>query len=612
MQVTPRSTTLRARHIPPLANLRRLPDHTPPTEDTTHQVTTGSDMNHYARDLPEELFQGIIAIAADAVICVDQAQHIILFNQSAERIFGYTPSEVMGGPLAILLPDQARSVHANHVAHFGRSPEGARSMGQRGEIMGRRKSGELFPAEASISKLDVAGRRIYTAVLRDITERRRAEDELSRSMDRERAARDAAETAERRSAFLADASALLDASLDYQTTLQNLADLVVPKLADVCFIDVTDRDGASRVASAARSAKLGRTAHALHQFPRHTEEPYLTRESVVFGRSVLVREVTESALAKVTQHADHLRLLLALEPRSYMTTPLRARGHTLGAMAFIATGESRDFTQNDLAFAEQLAIRAAMAVDNARLYGEAQRATRARDELLGIVSHDLRNPLSAISMCASTLEEEMPVAGEGPRYLVSTIAESAGWMNRLIQDLLDVTSVETGRLSMDRSAESVDGILARLDKMFSPAARDAGIQLVSNSERSLPRVMADAERILQVLANLVANALKFTPAGGEIVVHAQSCPDDPKLVCFEVRDSGSGIPPEQLPHVFDRFWQARRGARQRGTGLGLAISKGIVEAHGGTMGAESEVGRGSTFRFTVPVAPAATAPSPTL
>jgi signal transduction histidine kinase len=124
--------------------------------------------------------------------------------------------------------------------------------------------------------------------------------------------------------------------------------------------------------------------------------------------------------------------------------------------------------------------------------------------------------------------------------------------------------------------------------------------------------MADAERIMQVLANLVANALKFTPSGGEIVVHAESCPIDPKFVCFEVRDSGSGIPPEQLPHVFDRFWQARRGARQRGTGLGLAISKGIVEAHGGTMGAESEVGRGSTFRFTVPVAPAATAPSPTL
>lgn len=555
-----------------------------------------------ARDLPEELFPGIIAIAADAVICVDQAQRIILFNASAERIFGYSAPEVMGEPLEILLPDQARSLHSRQVERFGRSPEGSRRMGERGEIEGRRKGGEVFPAEASISKLDVAGRRIYTAVLRDITERKRAEAELARLMDRERAARDAAETAERRSAFLADASALLDASLDYQTTLQNLADLVVPKLADVCFIDVIDHEDASRVASAATSLELSRTAHALHRFPRQSDEPYLTRESIVFGRSVLVRQATESALAKVTQHPDHLRLLLALGPRSYMTTPLRARGRTLGAMAFIAAGESRDYTQNDLAFAEHLAGRAAMAVDNARLYGEAQRATRARDELLGIVSHDLRNPLSAISMCASALEEEMPPAGESLRYMVSTIAESAGWMNRLIQDLLDMASVETGRLSMDRSAESVDDILTRLEMTFSAPAKDAGVHLVIGSDRSLPPVMADSERILQVLANLVANALKFTPSAGEIAVHAEACPDDPKLVRFTVRDNGCGIPPDQLPHVFDRFWQARRGARQRGTGLGLAISKGIVEAHGGTMGAESEVGRGSIFRFTIPVA----------
>jgi signal transduction histidine kinase len=277
-------------------------------------------------------------------------------------------------------------------------------------------------------------------------------------------------------------------------------------------------------------------------------------------------------------------------------------------MAFIATGESRDYTQNDLGFAEHLASRAAMAVDNARLYGEAQRATRARDELLGIVSHDLRNPLSAISMCASALEEEMPAAGEASRYLVSTIAESAGWMNRLIQDLLDMASVETGRLSMDRNAKSVNDILAPLEKMFSPPAKDAGVHLLIGAESSLPLLMADSERILQVLANLVANAIKFTPAGGEIAVHAGACQNDTKLVCFTVRDSGCGIPPEQLPHVFDRFWQARRGARQRGTGLGLAISKGIVEAHGGSMDAESEVGRGSTFRFTLPVAPPSAAP----
>jgi signal transduction histidine kinase len=206
-------------------------------------------------------------------------------------------------------------------------------------------------------------------------------------------------------------------------------------------------------------------------------------------------------------------------------------------------------------------------------------------------------------MCASALEEEMSNAGESLRYMVSRIIESAGWMNRLIQDLLDIASVETGRLSIDRRPERVEDILVRFEMMFSPPAKDAGVHLVISAERSLSPVMADSERVLQVLANLAANALKYTPSGGEIAVHVEALPVNPALVRFTVRDGGCGIPPEQLPHVFDRFWQARRGASQRGTGLGLAISRGIVEAHGGTMDAESEVGRGSTFRFTLPTAP---------
>jgi PAS domain S-box-containing protein len=547
-----------------------------------------------------ELFPGIIALSADAVVCVDREQRIVLFNRSAERIFGYSAQEVEGEPLEMLIPERARAPHARHVEEFGVSSVASRRMGERGEITGRRKSGEIFPAEASISRLDLKGRRIYAAVLRDITELRRAEAELAQVMQRERAARDAAEVAERRSAFLADASALLDSSLDYSTTLQSLADLVVPKLADVCFIDVIEDDRASRVASAATSQELRRTAHDLHQFPRRSDQPYLTRESIVFGRSVLVREALPSALTRVTQHPEHLRLLLELEPRSYMTTPLRARGHTLGAMAFIATGKSRGYTQRDLAFSEQLARRAAMAVDNARIYGEAQRATRARDEILGIVSHDLRNPLSAISMCASALEEDMPDAGDSIRYLVNTITESAGWMNRLIQDLLDIASIETGGLSMDRRDESVADLFTHLEMLFATPARSTGVRLTIDAEPRLPPIVADGERILQVLANLMANALKFTPEGGEIAVRAQATTDDPARIRFTVRDSGCGIPPEQLPHIFDRFWQARRGARERGTGLGLAISKRIVETHGGTMYAESEVGRGSTFTFTLP------------
>jgi len=552
--------------------------------------------------LPEALYRGIIAISSDAIICVDRAQKIILFNHGAERIFGYAREEALGMQLDNLLPGRYRSAHGRHVREFGESQVPARQMGERGEIVGLRKSGEEFPAEASISRVEVGGNAFYTAVLRDISQRRRAEDDRARLMERERDARRSAEAAERRASFLADASEALDRSLDYSTTLQSLADLVVPRIADVCFIDVLEHGSVRRVASAAASPSLSATAQRLHAFPRRSDEPYLTRESIASGRAVLVREANRRSFERVTQHPDHLRLLLELEPRSYITVPLLARGRTLGAMAFIVSGESPTYTPADLALAKELGRRAAFAVDNSRLYGMAQDATRARDEILGIVSHDLRNPLSAIMMCTGALDEGLPDASDSIRYMITAIADSASWMNRLIQDLLDMASVESGRLSIELRAVPIDQILSQLEMTFAPAAKDAGIELVIASRPALPPVLVDSERILQVLANMVANSLKFTPAGGTITVGADTIADDPAHLRVSVSDTGSGIPPEQLPHVFDRFWQARRGARQRGTGLGLAISRGIVEAHGGAIVAESQVGHGSTFHFTLPIA----------
>jgi PAS domain S-box-containing protein len=553
--------------------------------------------------LPEALYRGIISISSDAIICVDRTQRIILFNHGAERIFGYASDEVLGKSLSFLLPERYRPAHGRQVREFGASEVAARQMGERGEILGLRKDGEEFPAEASISRVEMDGKAFYTAVLRDISERRRAEDDRARLMERERDARRTAEAAQRRASFLADATEALDASLDYSTTLQNLADLAVPRISDVCFIDILEHDTARRVASAASSPTLAATAQRLHAFPRKSDEPYLTRESMVSGRAVLVREATRRSLERVTQHPDHLQLLLELHPRSYLTVPLLARGRTLGAIALIATTESPTYTPVDLSLAEELGRRAALAVDNSRLYGMAQDATRAREEILGIVSHDLRNPLSAIMMCSSALVDGMAGADESLRYMVTAIADSASWMNRLIQDLLDMASIESGRLSMERRPEPVEQILTQLDMTFATGAKDADIVLGIGAQPGLPPVLVDGERILQVLANLVANSLKFTPRGGEIRVLASSIAGDPTRVAITVSDTGCGIPPEQLPHVFDRFWQARRGASQRGTGLGLAISRGIVEAHGGSISAESEVGRGSAFRFTVPVAP---------
>ncbi|CAA9311605.1 MAG: hypothetical protein AVDCRST_MAG11-1532, partial [uncultured Gemmatimonadaceae bacterium] len=229
----------------------------------------------------------------------------------------------------------------------------------------------------------------------------------------------------------------------------------------------------------------------------------------------------------------------------------------------------------------------------------AQRATHSRDEVLGVVSHDLRNPVSAVAMCARVLLDDPPESAAERRGLLEAISESAEWMQRMIQDLVDVASIEAGRLSVRRRAEPVTEIVRVATSMVELGAAERGIALTTDVAADCPPVHADAERVVQVLTNLLGNALKFTPEGGSVAVRAARRGGE---VVLSVADTGPGIPAGDLPHIFDRYWHAQRTARTRGSGLGLAIVRGIVEAHDGRAWAESTVGRGSTFSFTLPAA----------
>jgi PAS domain S-box-containing protein len=238
---------------------------------------------------------------------------------------------------------------------------------------------------------------------------------------------------------------------------------------------------------------------------------------------------------------------------------------------------------------------------------EEQAATRARDQILGIVAHDLRNPLSTMLMAAELLREVLPAGS--PTYRQAEIIGRAGsHMKRLIQDLLDVKRIESGRLVIEPRPVAATALLRDAAEMLRAHATASSLALEVDAPADLPQVWADPQRIQQVLANLIGNAIKFTPKGGRIVVHA--CPVE-REVRIGVADTGDGIPAEQLPHVFGQFWQGSR-TDKRGIGLGLAIARGIVEAHGGRIWAESTVGQGSAFNFTLPVSePPASARSPT-
>jgi PAS domain S-box-containing protein len=361
------------------------------------------------RPLPPELFSGFLAISADAVIAVDDQQRIIFFNQGAEQIFGWTADEVGGRYLAILLPERFRPQHRGHVEGFGAAHERARLMGERQQISGLRKSGEEFAAEASIQRMEVDGRHVYAAVLRDVSARQRAEDKL-------------------------------------------------------------------------------------HQ------------------------------------------------------------------------------------------------------------AIKARDDMMGIVSHDLRNPANAVKMLAASIIAEAERCSVSPEIVerVRVIQQAAAQMDTLIQDLLDVTRIEAGRLRVTPRSVDPRALIAEALEALQPIAVTAGVTLGATYEDDLPEVQVDPERMIQVLSNVVGNALKFTPSGGRVelrVVRAQ------QGIEIRVTDTGEGIEPAQLPHVFDRFFQAARGARtgpRQGAGLGLPIASGIVEAHGGTIGIESVPGEGTTVTIALP------------
>jgi len=287
-----------------------------------------------------------------------------------------------------------------------------------------------------------------------------------------------------------------------------------------------------------------------------------------------------------------------------MALPLLRHGQLLGVLAFLSSG-SRRYGRGDLRLAEALADRAAVAIENARLYNASVEATQIRDQVLSFVAHDLRNPLGTITMQASLLQRSGAEPERRSRKPAETIQRAAARMNRLIQDILDVSRMEGGHLSVEQARVPAQQIVSDSVEAQEPLASSASIDLQLELETGVPDVWADRDRILQVFENLIGNAVRCTKPSGRITAGAASHDGE---VVFWVKDTGVGITAEEMPHVFDRFWQARK-TRRTGAGLGLQIVKGIVEAHGGRIWVESKVGVGTTFLFTLPIAQAARAQS---
>jgi PAS domain S-box-containing protein len=562
-------------------SIRPIPDE---TGATTLLIAEGRDVTESrwaerALRVSEARFAGIISIASDAIVSVDGNFEITLFNQGAEAIFGYSAAQVLGQPLEMLLPHRYRGTHAQHMRAFSGAAVAARRMGERQEISGLRRDGTEFPAEASISKMDLFGAPVFTVVLRDITERKRIE---------------------RAQRFLAQAGSILGSSLDYETTLASVAGLTVPELADWCVVYIQDEDGSIRRLQVAHADPSRRDLLTqLMTYPLDPRSPHPVFTVVETGQPHIMHDVGDDFLSALSQSAQHRSIYDSLGLGSLMMVPLTARGVTRGAMGFFSAAPRR-YGRDELALAQDLAVLSAMAVDNARLYRDAKAAIGARDDLIAVVSHDLGNPLSAIRIGTSLLLKTVPkeeLTAASWQHL-EYIRQSAQQMENLINDLLDVKRLETGTVALSPRPVNAAVLAAEVIDVFRPIAQNRSLALECTIHAELPEISADPRRLVQVLSNLMANALKFTEPGGRVELNATRSGD---VVLFSVSDTGQGIPLEHQPHVFDRFWQARRDGR-KGLGLGLAIARGIVDAHGGRIWMESAPGSGTTFLFTIPVA----------
>lgn len=563
------STHWHAPHRPPEQVLRLLDVLAREGSDVLEHVQAEAALRR-----AESVSPGILMTSADAIISMSGDRRITLFNAAAEKIFGYSRAEAIGAPVDMMIPAQLRDPHRDHLSELAIGDPVARMMDEgRVRIVGLRKSGEAFPAEAAISKAQFDGDVVLTILLRDVTDLRRAEIEQR---------------------FLAEAGAVL-ASTEYEETLRDLTRVAVKMLADFAVVFILEEDGElRRAASASRDPALAWCADLMLQLPpqRTAEHPAWR---VVDTRSAIIAELRPEAYESIAQSPEHLRAMRASQPRCDLGVPLLVGDKCIGA--FFIRSVSRAYEPRDERLMEELARRCALFVENARLHGARVRAIRSRDEILGVVAHDLRNPLGAITLQLELLRRGARRGDGQRRDFIQAIRGAVMRMNRIIADLLAITRLEAGQLAVDQAPVAAERLIAEVVENQSELVASRGLDLRVDLTSGVPDVLADRDRIFQVFENLIGNATKFT-SSGSISVGAAPMGDE---VLFWVADTGAGISAEHLPHVFDRFWQARQGDRT-GVGLGLPIVKGLVEAHGGHVWVTSQLGRGSKFSFTLPIA----------
>ncbi len=528
----------------------------------------------------------------DGVIATDARGAVTFINPVAEALTGWTTAEAHGRSLAEVFPifnEETRAPVENPVDKVLR--EGT-VVGLANHTVLVHRDGTARPIDDSAAPIRSAGGALEGVVLvfRDAT------------LEKQEAAR---------RWFLAQVSEELVTAADYRTALARVASLAVPRLADWCAVDVVEPGAAGirRLAVAHVDPTKVAYAHQLHErYPPDPSAGQGVAQVIRTGCSELYREIPPELLDRAAVDDEHRRILRELDLRSAMIVPLRVAERTLGALTFIYTGRRR-YTEADLAFAEDIARRAALLIERRRLEEEAMAASRAKDEFLAMLGHELRNPLAPIRTALQLLALRADPETTKERQVIERQVDH---LVRLVDDLLDVSRITRAKIKLDRQPIEIGAVIARALEMASPLLEQRRHHVDVQVPHTGLIVDGDPGRLAQVFSNLLANAAKFTDPGGRITVTASREDREAGEIVVTVKDTGVGITPEFLPSLFEMFAQERQTVERShgGLGLGLAIVRSLVTMHGGTVSVHSEGrGRGATFTVRLPAFEGAVASS---
>lgn len=519
--------------------------------------------------LAETRFRGLLESAYDLIFISDNKGIIQFVNHQLCQKSGYAREELVGRPIEKLVPIRYLESFYLFKEDYMKSPK-ARAMESSVELHMKRADNQEVPIEVSLSPFHSQGTFQVAAIIRDISERK---------------------AFEKRQAWLAEVGSILNTTLEPKKLIKNLGVFCLGKLADWCA--VIPREGDITVLRKSENDEIQVQEFTRISYPLIDHLMELIRNE----RFLLENDINESRLKELSFNEDQIRQIMKLGIKSVLISPLIGRDHLLGAVVHVRTNSN--YLPDDLDFIRDITARAALALDNARLYELAQDSIKSRDELLRIVSHDLKNPLTSIKLNGQMLEKDLSkFDGEkGHLKRITAVEKSADKAIELIQDLLESAKIETGGLQLNKESIAATDLIQETESMFSSLAEERGIKLNFHLEGSnLHPVDADPERIHQVISNLMGNALKYTNPGGEVCL---SIKEEPTCLLISISDTGPGIEEEKQEKLFQKYWKDKEG-KGHNLGLGLAIAKGLVEAHGGKIWVKSKPNQGTTFYFTLP------------